>query len=68
MRIEIRTSYDFTNFPAMDEIVKQAVGRSSDFSGSDFDGRDMGWLCGSEIEAAKIEKGLRSLNLPVKRR
>jgi len=66
--IEIRTSYDFANFPAMDTAIHKAVGRISDFSGSDFSGRELGWIITSEIEAARIEKGLRSLKLPIVRK
>ena len=68
MRFEVRTSYDFANFPAMDDVIHKAVGRDSDFSGSDFCGRDLGWVCGSEIEAARIERALKSLGLKVQRR
>lgn len=66
--IEVRTSYDFDNFPAMDDVIHKAVGRLSDFSGSDFCGRDLGWLCSSEIEAQRIRRALRALGLVSRQR
>lgn len=66
--IEVRTSYDFANFPVMDDVIREAVGRVSDFSGSDFVGREHGWVCQSELEAARIERALRKLNLRTERR
>lgn len=68
MKVEIRTSYDFANFPAMDDVIAAQVGGDAHFAGSDFSGRDLGWVVGSEFEAARIERGLRKLNLPIKRR
>lgn len=63
--IEIRASYDFANYPAMDDVIHNAVGRVSDFSGTNFNGRDLGWVCSSEIEAAKIKRELQRLGLRV---
>ena len=65
---EIRTSYHFANFPTMDDIITQAVGRAADFAGSNFNGRDLGWIITSEIDKSRIEKGLRSLKLPIVRK
>ncbi len=59
---EVRASYDFANFPSMDDVFYKAAGRVSDFSGSDFCGRDHGWVCGSEIEAERLSRALRTVS------
>jgi len=66
--IEVRTSYDFANYPAMDYAIHAAVGKLSDFSGTNFSKRDLGWMCKSEIEAVRIERALRKLGLHYERR
>jgi hypothetical protein len=62
----VTTVYDFANFPAMDDVIAKAVGRRQDFSGSDFAGRDMGWVCQSEIEVERVSRAIRKLGLPVR--
>lgn len=60
---EVRVSYDFSQWPAFDDVIKQSIGRSSDFSGTDGCTRDHGWNCGSEIEQEKIVRALKKLGL-----
>lgn len=58
---EVRATYDFADFPAMDDVFYKAAGRVSDFVGTNFAGRDHGWRCQSEIEAERIARSLRKL-------
>lgn len=59
--IEIRVSYQSTNFEAADKRLYEAAGRISDFSGMDRDGnREHGFVVGSEFEAAKLVKDLKN--------
>lgn len=62
-KIEVRTSYDMLNFPAFDLAVNAATGRPSDFSGAGCGRRDLGWVCASEIEAARMARALMKIGL-----
>lgn len=61
--IELRVSYDFSAWPEMDDAARNAAGRGTDFSGMGMGQRDLGWVCESEIEAARIERGLKRIGL-----
>jgi len=61
--IEVRTSYDMSNFPAFDAAVNAAAGRPSNFSGAGMGRRDLGWVCASEIEAAQIARDIKKIGL-----
>lgn len=43
--------------------LERAVGRSRDFSGTDFSDRDLGWVCNSPEEAARVAKAIENLGL-----
>lgn len=60
---EVRTSYDFASYPAMDKAIEDAAGRSADFTGTHLPSgeRELGWMCGSEIEAKRIERDLKKI-------
>lgn len=45
----------------MDEVLHKAAGRPSDFSGTNFIGRDLGWVCASEIEAERMKRAISKL-------
>ena len=63
--IEVRSHYDMSAFPAMDDVAIAAAGRMTDFSGAGCCGiRDLGWICRSEIEAERIARALRKIGLP----
>lgn len=57
---EVRANYDFDFFPEMDEKIEGIVGRISDFSGSDFKNRELGFVFNNEIEANKVMKDLKN--------
>lgn len=61
-KIEIQVRYPAEKWPGMDDAIRAAVGHS-DYSGMGFGERDMGWYAKGEAEAARIEAGLRNLNL-----
>lgn len=63
--MEVRASYSFDNWPAMDEAAHQAAGRVSDFSGCGFGCRDLGWVVESELEAKRIKRALDKIGLRV---
>lgn len=62
-KLEVRTKYSADNFPSFDDVLFNAVGRPSDFSGMGFGERDHGWFCGSEIEQHKIKSAIKKLGL-----
>lgn len=43
-KIEVRASYNFDSYPAMDKVAHEAAGRQSDFSGAGLGLRDLGWI------------------------
>ena len=60
----VTTSYDISQWPAMDDAIEAAVGRVSDFAGAGIDGRrDHGWVCKSEIEVERVKRALRGIGL-----
>jgi len=63
MRTDVRVEYDFSNWPAMDAVIEQAVGRHSDYSGAGMGCRDHGWVCESDIEVARIARALKEIGL-----
>lgn len=67
--IELRISYDFRNYPTIDDVAHAAAGRESDFSGTAVRAgwRELGWMCESEIEAARMSKSLKAVGLSVSR-
>lgn len=63
MRFEVRARYDWYGSFEMDDAARQAAGRASDFSGCGLGERDLGWICGSEIEAERIKRGLKQIGI-----
>jgi len=61
--IEVRTCYDWRGTFELDAAADNAAGRPSDFGGCGFGGRDLGWVCKSEIEAEKIKRALDKIGL-----
>lgn len=61
--IVVSTKYTFQGSFSFDHIAEQAAGRQSDFSGSGFGVRDLGWVCKSEIEARRIKRALDKVGL-----
>jgi hypothetical protein len=61
--IEVTVNYEASLWPQMDEVIKQAVGRSSNFSGMGCGLRDHGWNCESEIDAHRVARSLRKIGL-----
>lgn len=61
--IEVRARYSFDGSFYRDDAAHQAAGRVSDFSGSGFGERDLGWVCKSEIEAERIKRALIKIGL-----
>lgn len=61
--IEIRISYDFDQYPTRDAVASAAVGRPSDFSGTDVRNgwREIGWVTQSEPEAHRIAVTLQAV-------
>lgn len=57
------------NFPMNDEargledLAILAVGRNTNFSGTDFETRDLGWKCETKSEAQRIAAKLRAIGL-----
>ena len=66
-KIQVRTSYKVNGWfgarDDMDAAARAAVGRSTDFSGSGFGERDIGWFADSDFEARRIAKALRKIGL-----
>ncbi len=60
---EVRTEYTFNGSFVFDEVAFKAAGRTSDFSGSGFGRRDLGWNCRSEFEAERIKHALDKIGL-----
>ena len=48
-----------------DAMAVVTVGRDSNYSGTDFTTRDIGWLCKTEDEAQRIATALRGIGLAV---
>ena len=65
MTIEVRARYTFLGSFAFDDIAHKAAGRTSDFGGSGFGERDLGWVVRSELEAWKMKKALDRVGLKV---
>ena len=63
MKIEIRVSYQLSQYPSFDKVIMASVGRGSDFSGAGFGERNHGWVCKSEIEQKRIFRALKKLGL-----
>lgn len=46
-----------------DVEIYRAVGRPSDYASSGEHGRDHGWVCDNEFEAAQVQSALRKFGL-----
>jgi hypothetical protein len=60
---EVRTKYTFQGGFSYDHVAENAAGRPSDFSGSGFGERDLGWVCKSEFEAKRMKRALNNAGL-----
>lgn len=63
MPIDVIVNYPMSQYPALDEQAHIIVGRYSDFSGTDFKTRDLGWECESLLEADTIANKLKTIGL-----
>lgn len=61
---EVRVSYDFANYPTLDEVANAAAGREPDFSGTAprAGWRELGWIC-DELSAARMVRSLKAVGL-----
>ncbi len=50
----------------MDDKLYLACGRISDFSDSNFIGRDHGWIPENDMDEARIKKGIKKCGLAVR--
>jgi hypothetical protein len=63
---EVETAYDYSDYPDMDHVVRNAVGRDPDYAGTDFSTRDLGWVCETEAEVERVRRVLEGLGLRAK--
>lgn len=60
MSFEVRAQYDFDMWPEADEIMFEVAGRKCDFAGTDFRGRDLGWVEEKFSEAVEMRQRLEA--------
>jgi hypothetical protein len=61
--IQVRARYPQDRYPEMDDVIHRAVGRLSDYSGTDFYNRDLGFVCNSVAEAKAVTKAIEGVGL-----